>query len=120
MCRLHRHRRTLAERAIEDEAPAALIAELIQLAVALQALLHLLVGDVDGAWDDPILVPLLILPEIDQGDLRLADEVFRFFGAEAPTRSEGDVAGKSPRILVGMATSIIFGLGRLSLLIKST
>src|SRR5262245_16041413 len=51
LCRLHRHGRPLAEGAEEDKAPPATLAELIQQAVDLQALLDIGIGNVQGARD---------------------------------------------------------------------
>src|SRR5262249_32910129 len=67
--RLYRHGRPLAEGAEEDETSAATLAELIQQAVSLQAFLHVGIGNVQGARDNPIFTSLLILPEIDQGNI---------------------------------------------------
>ena len=63
--RLHRHGRPLTVGAKEDETLAPALCEMLQQAVRLQAFLNVGIGDVQRAGDDPILAPLLVLPEVD-------------------------------------------------------
>jgi hypothetical protein len=73
LCRLHCHRRTFAEGAVEHEALAGSLGELRQETIVFQAALHILIRNVEGARNNAVLAPFLVLPEIDQGRIGPAE-----------------------------------------------
>src|SRR5262245_64290261 len=70
----HRHRRTLAEGAVEDHALAGGAGKLIEHATGPDIGREIGIGRVQGARDDAMLLAFRALAQVDQDDVRSAVE----------------------------------------------
>src|SRR3954470_24194536 len=120
---LRGHRRALAEGAVEHEAPAGRGGELVQHAARAHVVLKIEVGRVQRAGDQAVLLALARLapgdhhPTPPRGGPRSPP---RALAATAQPRRAISPGTMPICMFAGTATSIILGLGRWRLLIRST
>ena len=71
---LHRHGRALAEGAVEHQPLAGRLGQLVQHAARADVLLQARIGHMQRARDDAVALALGALAQVDQRDVRLADQ----------------------------------------------
>src|ERR1700736_1605165 len=82
--RLHRHGRALAEGAVEHEPLAGRFGEFVQHAAGADVFLQARIGHVQGARDDAVTLALVLLAQVDERDVGLADEREALLGGNRP------------------------------------
>src|ERR1700740_827483 len=83
LCRLHGHRRSLAERTVEDNRPARSREPVNEAALA-DMVLKFAVRCVKRTGNRAGALPFLFLAQVDQRDVRAPDEPLRLFSRKGP------------------------------------
>ena len=86
--------------------------QLLQQAVGLQAFLDAGIRHMQGAGNDPMLAPLLVLPEVDQGDVRLVEKPCRLLGADRPALARDNLLGEPDTHIGGNGDIHHFRIGQ--------
>ena len=81
---LHSHGRALSEGAVEDEALSRCGGKLVQNPTWADILLEVRVGSVKGAGDSAVLLAFARFAEVNEHNIRLAEEFKRLSGADRP------------------------------------
>ena len=117
----HRHRRALAEGAVEQQPFGRRRCKFVQHAAGLDIFHQVGVGRVQRARNDAVLLALAVFAQIDEGDVRLAEiSQARSSAAMVHSRWAMSSCAMPTCMFAGTATSIIFGLASFRLLIRST
>ena len=99
--RLHRHRRALAEGAVEHEALAGAAASSCSMPPAPILSCRVGIGRVQRAGDGAVLLALARLAQVDQRDVAAAEQRHRLVGADRPAAAARSPPGASPTLHVG-------------------